>query len=395
MNVSTWLILLLGVLVIVLFIILRRVVVKLNDRNFEMHPLRSDLSRMKYQLQHQQDQNLTLADSAFDALLVIDTDHRVRLINQTARDLFSAKDQTVGQTLMSVVRNHELDAFAEGVLRGDNVFETQIEVGERTFRVRGGLIPGIGRPTMALALQDISELLRLTRARREMVANFSHDLGTPISSIRLLVETLTQSLGRNPERDLERLNKVAAEIDSLQHIRQELMDLSMIESGKAIIRMVPVNVGDILNEAFAIMGTQIEGKKLELINQIPDDVRVLVDPEQTRRVIMNVIHNAVKFTPQGGQIIFTASRANQMATIRIRDSGPGIPPQDRTRIFERFYQVDTARTGQPGGGSGLGLSIAKHIIEAQGGKIWAEAGIPKGACICFTLPLAESAKASS
>ena len=108
---------------------------------------------------------------------------------------------------------------------------------------------------------------------------------------------------------------------------------------------------------------------------------------------MNVMHNAVKFTPQGGQIIFTATCSAQMATIRIRDTGRGIPPHDRTRIFERFYQVDTARTGHPGGGSGLGLSIAKHIIEAQGGKIWAEAGIPNGACICFTIPLAEDAKA--
>src|SRR5205823_3720918 len=109
-------------------------------------------------------------------------------------------------------------------------------------------------PMIALALQDISELLRLTRARREMVANFSHDLGTPISSIRLLTESLMQSLGRNPQRDRERLNKMAAEIDSLQHIRQELMDLSMIESGKAIIRMVPVNFADIVRDAIDIMG---------------------------------------------------------------------------------------------------------------------------------------------
>jgi two-component system phosphate regulon sensor histidine kinase PhoR len=237
--------------------------------------------------------------------------------------------------------------------------------------------------------------MRLTRARREMVANFSHDLGTPISSIRLLTETLQQSLGRNPERDKERLNKIAAEIDSLQHIRQELMDLSMIESGKAIIRMVTVNFADILRDAFDIMATQIEGKKLTLVNEIPADLPVLVDPEQTRRVIMNVMHNAVKFTPKDGQIIVTGSCDGQMTTIRIRDTGPGIPPQDRTRIFERFYQVDAARTGHPGGGSGLGLSIAKHIIEAQGGKIWAEAGIPNGACIAFTLPIATSGKTAN
>lgn len=393
MDGAVWLIIVFVGIVFFLVIRLRRMAEKFSESKVEMNLLRHDVERKSQHLQQMRDQNSVVADSAFDALLVIDSDHRVTLINQTARDLFAVKEQSAGQTLMSVSRNHELDAFAEGLLRGDRTFETQIEIGDRSFRIRGTLIPGPGRPNIALALQDISELLRLTRARREMVANFSHDLRTPISSIRLNIDTLMQNFGRNPERDLKLLGRMAAETDSLQHITQELIDLSMIESGKAIIRMVPVNFADILHQAFEIMGTQIEGKKLELVNQIPEDLHVLIDPEQTRRVIMNVMHNAVKFTPQGGQIIFTATCSAQMATIRIRDTGRGIPPHDRTRIFERFYQVDTARTGHPGGGSGLGLSIAKHIIEAQGGKIWAEAGIPNGACICFTIPLAEDAKA--
>src|SRR5205807_6895257 len=128
--------------------------------------------------------------------------------------------------------------------------------------------------------------------------------------------------------------------------------------------------------------------KLEIVTKIPDTLEVLADPEQTRRVIVNIIHNAVKFTPSGGQIRFTSTRRGQMATIRITDSGPGIPPKDRTRIFERFYQADVARTGADGG-SGLGLSIAKHIVEAQGGTIWAEGADPHGACIAFTIPLAD------
>jgi two-component system phosphate regulon sensor histidine kinase PhoR len=222
-----------------------------------------------------------------------------------------------------------------------------------------------------------------------MVANFSHDLRTPISSIRLLVDTLLQNFGKNAERDTRLLGKIAGETDSLQHMTQELIDLSMIESGKAIIRMIPVAISDIVTDALNIMGTQLEQKKLTVVDEVPEDIRVLVDPEQTRRVITNLLHNSVKFTPSNGKIRFEASTNSQVATVRVSDTGPGIPPQDRARVFERFYQVDASRTGQTGG-SGLGLSIAKHIIEAQGGKIWAEGGIPVGACISFTLPLADS-----
>src|ERR1041385_4782869 len=197
MNSAVWLIIVLVGLLLILVLRLRQVAEKYGESKLEMNLLHHDVQRRAQQLQQTRTQNLVLVDSAFDALLVIDSDHRISLINQMARDLFGVKEEAIGSTLMSVVRNHELDGYAEELLHGDKLFEAQIEIGERSFRVRGALIPGPGRPNIALALQDISELLRLTRARREMVANFSHDLGTPISSIRLLIETLQQSLGKN------------------------------------------------------------------------------------------------------------------------------------------------------------------------------------------------------
>ncbi len=240
-----------------------------------------------------------------------------------------------------------------------------------------------------MALQDITELRRLTRARRDMVANISHELRTPISSIRLLVDTLNQNIGRNPDRDTRLLGKIATETDSLQYLTQELHDLSMIESGKAIMRMVEIPFNTIAHNAIERMTAQIEKKKIALTNTIPEEVRVLADPDQTRRVLTNLISNSVKFTPSGGNITFSALASESMITIRVADNGAGIPLQERTRIFERFYQVDSARSSGPqGGGSGLGLSIAKHIVEAHGGQIWAEAAEPHGTCICFTLPQA-------
>src|SRR5258708_9718221 len=384
---------LLGV-AIVLAVALRRRIVRHHAHEFDLLMVRRELAITQEQLEAQRTYLTTLADAAFDAVFVVDAERRVTMINQAARQLFAVKEPAIGQTLMTLTRHHQLDALVASVLRGETFLENQIQIKDHSFPVRGARIPSRRRSSVVVVLQDISELLRLTRARREMVANISHDLGTPISNIRLLVDTLTMNFGRNAERDPAQLGKIAGATDSLEHMTRELLDLSMIESGQAIIRMVPVKFADVLRNAFNVMATQIEQKKLELITEVPDDLMVLVDPEQTRRVITNLLHNSVKFTPSRGQIKFTAIRSDQMATIRVTDTGPGIPPQDRTRIFERFYQVDTSRTGQAGG-SGLGLAIAKHIIEAQGGKIWAEAGIPSGACIVFTIPLAESAKSAA
>ncbi|MCC7450971.1 MAG: PAS domain-containing protein [Anaerolineae bacterium] len=361
---------------------------RLGKKAERIAKLEADVESFKMQLSALQQRMIALADATFDALVVVDAQHRVVSINQVARDLFRHKEKT----LIGVTRNHELDTLVDSVLRGEPRLETQVEIADRSFRVCCSRLESNGTVEVILVLQDITELLRLARARRDMVANFSHDLRTPISSIRLLVDTLSQNLGRNPARDARLVGRIAGETDSLQHMTQELIDLSMIESGRAIIRMVQVDFAAILRDAFHMMGTQVEQKKLNLVNRIPDELRVLADPEQTRRVIANIMHNAIKFTPSGGKITFSAKCGKQMATIYIKDTGPGIPPQDRARIFERFYQVDAARS-ENAGGSGLGLSIAKHIIEAQGGKIWAEAAEPHGACICFTIPLADKPQA--
>jgi two-component system phosphate regulon sensor histidine kinase PhoR len=334
-----------------------------------------------------------LVNAAFDAMLVVDLDKHVVFINKTAQELFHTLPSH-SLTLMSVTRQHELDALVDEIIEGGEALESQIAIKDRNFRIRGTFFERKNAGALILlSMQDITDLVRATRARRDMVANFSHDLRTPISSIRLLVESLVLRYGKNPQRDIETINKLASQADNLTHMTRELIDLSMIESGQAIVRMVPVPLVDILDNALSVMSTQIDEKHIAIVNEVLPNIRVLVDPDATKRVLTNLIHNSVKFTPISGNIRLNATCDGQMVTVCVRDTGPGIPPQDRTRIFERFYQVDSSRTGQStGGGSGLGLSIAKHIVEAQGGRIWAEAAIPHGACICFTVPLAEPEK---
>lgn len=345
-----------------------------------------------------QDQAQALADVLFDPLLVFNvstTPHTLITLNAAAAQLFKIEPSAAqGRTVMQVTRHHEIDALVNALAEGHEQPEQQIMIEDSTFRMRGGCIGKASERLVVIALQDITELLRLARARRDMVANFSHDLRTPLSSIKLLIESLQMNLGRNPERDRKLLAKLAGEADSLHHMTQELIDLSMIESGRAIMRLVPTRALDVIESAFKVMETQFDQKRLHATYDVPPDLWILADADQIRRVLTNLLHNAVKFTPAEGQITCTARIVGESVQIEVTDTGIGIPPHERTRIFERFYQVDSARTGGGGSanrsGTGLGLAISKHIVEAHGGKIWAEAGLPPtGARLCFTLPLTE------
>ncbi|PJF35335.1 MAG: hypothetical protein CUN49_11080 [Candidatus Thermofonsia Clade 1 bacterium] len=341
-----------------------------------------------------------LADALFEPLLVFNvgsTPYTLILLNEAAAQVFKMDlAEAQGRTVMQVTRHHEIDALVKALAHGEEQPETQIMIEESTFRMRGACFGEGSERLVVVALQDITELLRLARARRDMVANFSHDLRTPLSSIKLLIESLQMNLGRNPERDRKLLAKLAGEADSLHHMTQELIDLSMIESGRAIMRLAPIRAVEVIESAFKAMETQFDQKRLRVSYDVPSDLWILADSDQIRRVLTNLLHNAVKFTPAEGQVTCTARALDQNALIEVTDTGIGIPPHERTRIFERFYQVDSARTGGTNrSGTGLGLAIAKHIVEAHGGKIWAEAGLPPtGARLSFTLPLAEPPNAA-
>ncbi|MCE7947811.1 MAG: hypothetical protein DYG88_10325 [Chloroflexi bacterium CFX4] len=365
---------------------------------------RRELDASRARLNVLQGQATALADVLFDPLLVVNVStaqHTVIALNAAAAacfklDAFAAQ----GRTVMQVTRHHEIDSLVSDLAKGVEQTEMQIMIEDSTFRMRGACLGEGNQRLVVVALQDISELLRLARARRDMVANFSHDLRTPLSSIKLLIESLQMNLGRSPERDRKLLGKLAGEADSLHHMTQELIDLSMIESGRAIMRLVPVRAAEVIDSALKIMETQFDQKRLRVVRSAPADLWLLADPDQVRRVLTNLLHNAVKFTPMEGQITCEVHPVEDYLQISVTDTGTGIPPHERARIFERFYQVDSARTGGAGsanrGGTGLGLAISKHIVEAHGGKIWAEAGLPPtGARLCFTLPRADAPAAQA
>lgn len=343
------------------------------------------------------EENLALhrqvVDVSYDALMVVDDGRIVRLMNAAARELFHPLDGAeIGDTVIAVTRYHELDDMIAELLRSGEAITEQIEYNSRPYRLQMKSYKQDDRTFVVVALDDVTELKRLGRARRDMVANVSHELRTPITTIRLLVDTLLRTDDRSTETANDMLQKIVAQTDDLHQLTQELLDLSMIESGRAEIVMRPVAVEAIIDDAVAHIWELAALNNLHIEKQVQGDVIALADALQIERVLSNLLHNAVKFTPPEGYIAIDATADQEWVKICVADSGEGVSPQERERIFERFYRGDQSRKGQ---GTGLGLAIAKHIVNAHGGDIWVSERQPtdreprlRGACICFTLPVA-------
>jgi len=335
-----------------------------------------------------------LAEAAFDALIVVDRERRVRVMNAAARTLFQTQE-AIGRSFIEVARQHDLDDLLAAALSGGDVgagpvpaldLARQVFIGDRPFRVRTMPLGTEARYGAVLALQDVSELQRLGRARRDFVANISHELRTPLASIRLLLDTLLHNALPDAGMQRQLLEQIAVETEALSQLAQELLDLSQIESGQVLLKLVPTPVTDLVSEPVARLATQASYKHQEIAVDVPPDLTALADPQQVGRVIVNLLHNAIKFTPEGGRIgVRAAQGEGDEVMIEVWDTGVGIAPEDLPRIFERFYRADRARGG---GGTGLGLAIAKHIVEAHGGRIWAESEPGRGATFRFTLPAA-------
>ena len=330
-----------------------------------------------------------LGQAALDASIVVDSHLSVTYAAPGARALFGTNEGVIDQSLIEFTRSGDLDQLASDALAMSSevrdYLDRQILIDERSFRARAAAFDG----GVALALNDVSELQRLGRARRDFVANVSHELRTPLTSIRLLLDSLLSGTVQDPGEVNSRLRKIQVEIEALNQMAQELLDLAQIESGRAVARLVPMPVAQLIDQTVERFRPQATRKGQTVQVDVAPDLIALADVEQVSRALGNLLHNAIKFTPAEGTIRVRASAAGGDVLIEVADTGPGIPPTDLPRVFERFFRGDRSRAG---GGTGLGLAIAKHVVEAHGGRIWAESeGRPgHGAVFRFTLPSASN-----
>lgn len=329
------------------------------------------VEQMARQMNYERALTLTLANAAYGSLVVVNHDHEIIAINNAAEELFG-RQRPIGEKLDAVTGLPELAMMVDDALTEDEEsFESQIVMDNKTYRVRSQMVRRDGHAFVALALQDITQLVRLNRARRDMVANISHELRTPIANIRLIIDGLFHDADKPKRKDsIHSLRAIARESDNLLWLVQEMSDLSMIESGQAIVRLVENPLVDVVDEAVERMADQSEQKDIKIVSHIPDRMNVLCDRDLIQRVLVNLIHNALKWSPKKETITVTATNGGDEVTISVLDNGPGVPEDSVDRIFERFYQVDVSRSGHEG--TGLGLAICRHIVEAHGGRIWAE-----------------------
>jgi two-component system phosphate regulon sensor histidine kinase PhoR len=312
-----------------------------------------------------------------EALLTLDTAQHVVWANEKSVKLFGA---SVGKSLIEATRLYDLETLVADTFHATEPMERRVTLNGSTYLARTALL---GRGNLVLALQDVSEVQRLGRARRDFVANISHELRTPLASIRLLVETLQAGALSNPPVASEMLSKINIEMDALSQLARELLDLALIESGQMPLKLQRTDLHDLAQTQMQRFTPQAQQKQQTLDVDIPAGMCALADGEMIGRVLSNLLHNACKFAPSGGRISVSAHLDQDDVTLSVTDTGPGIPPEDLARIFERFYKVDRAR-GQSG--TGLGLAIARHIVEGHGGRIWAESSLGHGATFRFTLP---------
>ena len=313
-----------------------------------------------------------------EALLLIDSELNVLYANPIAVQIFGDISDS-GVSIVSYTHSEEFESECRGVVSGETdeeLYEWQSEFQDSVFQVRA-LRFDYGA---VLALSDVSNLHHLEQARRDMFANISHELRTPLTSISLLLDMLVT---REQSADtISALEKMTTETDTLKEMAQELLDISLIESGRFAIKLDSDNAAALIMPTIERLQPQADLKSIQFHMTECTDVPVWADADQVQRVLSNIFHNAIKFTPTDGSVIISAIAEDEYVRIETQDSGPGIHPDDLPRIFERFFRADRTRKGA---GTGLGLAIANHIVQAHGGVIWAENAPETGAIIRFTL----------
>jgi two-component system phosphate regulon sensor histidine kinase PhoR len=236
-----------------------------------------------------------------------------------------------------------------------------------------------------IMLRDLTELRRLETVRRDFLSNISHELRTPLASLKALSESLEMGALEDPKAGQRFIDLMKKELDALAHLVSELLELSRIESGQVPLKLEAVDPCTLISQVAERMSIQAQQAGMKLNVDCPEDLPpVLADPPRLEQVILNLVHNAIKFSPQGGEVTVQASAGQDEVTFTVRDNGVGIPAIDLPRIFERFYKTAQGRQLE---GTGLGLAIAKHLVEAHGGRIWAESVELQGSSFYFTVPI--------
>ena len=328
----------------------------------------------------------TVLEQITDGVLLADATGLIQFANPAAGRLFQFGNP-LNHSIAEVVRNHQLVEAWRRCQQTRQMQSESVEVPTRHQFLQLVVIPDQHTSGSLLLVQDLTRIRRLETVRRDFVSNLSHELRTPLASLKALAETLQEGALDDPPAARRFVDQIQTEVDALTQMANELLELSKIESGRFSLERSSVAPVTLLESAAKRMQVQAERANITLSVECPDDLpEIQVDAQRLEQVLINLIHNAVKFTRPGGEVFLQAESLPAEVRFAIKDTGVGIPADEVSRIFERFYRVDKSRTGR---GTGLGLSIARHIVEAHGGKIWAESIEGQGSTFFFSIPTLE------
>ena len=356
-------------------------VTELQDVANAFRLLTAELQSRFTELGHEREEMQTLIDCMAEGVIALSEDARVVRMNRSARALLELPDTPDCAPINSVVSDNKLRSVLEdSVIRPGN--SDEVEVNGRHLLVSSRALDLGGAVTTLL---DISEIRRLEQVRRDFVANASHELKTPLTSIRGYVETLLDD--DPPEKlKLEFLTSIRKNTLRLEHLVEDLLDLSKLESGGWTGRRESVDTKEVAEEAWQQVVRDIEGKG-GISFDILGDLRVKGDREGLFHVFRNLLENSIRHTDSGGSInVSMALTQDSMVEVVISDDGDGIPAESLPRIFERFYRADSARA-RDFGGTGLGLAIVRHLVSEMGGEVVAESQLGQGTTVRFTVPV--------
>ena len=324
-----------------------------------------------------------------DGVIIIDSQGQIQLLNSAAENMFeTSQREALGRSLIEVLRHHQLVELWQRCKTTGEPQMAIIELNVKQLYLQTVATP-LGQAMLGntlLLFQNLTRLRRLETVRRDFISNISHELRTPLASIKALTETLQEGALDDPPAARRFLQRMETEVDALSMMVSELLELSRIESGRVPLKLTPTSPVEILSQSVERLRLQAERAGLSITVTCPEDLPpILADPTRLEQVLVNLLHNAIKFTPAGGRIIAGAEQQEASIVFCIQDTGAGIPAGDIPRIFERFYKADRARSS---GGTGLGLAIARHLVEAHGGRIWAESVEGQGSTFFLSIPLA-------
>jgi len=332
-----------------------------------------------------------LFNSMTEGVLILDADGRIQLVNQSLQRLFPLSKEVQGQTMMEAFRLQELAEVTRRLQQEPVISGLELELpgmDERWLQVNAAAVldrDGTQRGAI-LVFHDLTRLKALENTRQEFVANVSHELRTPLSLIKGFVETLLEGASNDPELATRFLQTIERHTDRLTFLIEDLLTISRLESGGTVMNFQQLDLRGATQRAVDDLQSRTVEKQVKVENLVPEGLLARADADRLHQVLCNLVENAIKYGRHGGRVAVGARLADEdKVEAWVQDDGPGIPPESRERVFERFYRVDRARSRETGG-TGLGLSIVKHIVQAHGGEVWVKSELGHGAAFYFTLP---------